>query len=121
MTSQQPEGRIGEVHFPMDDPVPGGEGLYGEYPWVESGENFVEELEDDEAAEVTEWDVGGTWRRDAGDGWNYVFYLTGTDRERVIDTARQLAALGGMPAGAYMLWNTSDPLELGVGTRVQLS
>ena len=114
---------ICEVHFPLviaegvvsDDPNE-------RFPWVEVGEEWVEDLEDVDPSGVVEWDASDAWASiPGGETDEYVYYLTGDTAEEMMAAARTLASLDGMPTGAYAILGVSEPLDLGEGERVQLS
>ncbi|GAA1496239.1 hypothetical protein [Paeniglutamicibacter kerguelensis] len=114
---------ICEVHFPLvisEDVVSGD--LNERFPWVEVGEEWIEDLEDLDPPGVAEWDTSDAWSSvPGGETDEYVYYLTGDTSEEMLAAARTLASLEGMPAGAYAILGVSDPLELGEGQKVQLS
>lgn len=116
--------RIAEVHFPFGEDLD--ECLFDPreaYPWVALADEWVMALEEQPHAVVTEWDSSDTVVSDPGgenEADEYVFFLRGGSDEDKLRTARQLAALEGMPGNAYVIL-TDDDSDEGVGTRVDLS
>ncbi|MCU1675594.1 MAG: hypothetical protein JWM93_352 [Frankiales bacterium] len=90
-----------EIHVPID----------GSDGWVEDLEDFLGDLEDSGDVEV--YDDAEV----VGDA--HVFYLTGTQQQRLLDVAKRVAARPGVPAGTFAVV-TDDKSAHGTGRRVSL-
>ncbi|MBB2948956.1 hypothetical protein FB565_008742 [Actinoplanes lutulentus] len=98
---------IVEIHVPLT-PTPGGP----QFPWIETVEDFLVELEDEGAAES--YDEGEEF------GDNYVFFITGGTEKALLAAASRVATLDGVPPGAFALVTDDEADEMGVGRRVDL-
>ena len=100
-----------EIHVPLTP----AEGLApGEYPfpWIERIEDFIVELEDD--CGVESYDDGEEY------GDVYVFFITGADEATLLTAASRVAALDGVPGGAFAMVTDDEAPEFGMGRRVEL-
>ncbi|MEV7758356.1 hypothetical protein AB0O16_14510 [Microbacterium sp. NPDC089180] len=100
-----------EVHVPLaPSTVPDGE---YPYPYLETIESFLFQLEGEGRGEMY------------GDGeeydGEYLFFLADADEDALLDLARELSALPGVPPGTYAIVSTTDTEEWGVGRRVELA
>lgn len=100
-----------EIHVPLA-PSPDAVGDEDPFFWVDDVEDRLAELEEDAELEVFE-DAEET-------DDEYVFFVTGAPRDRLLRAASDIAQGVGMPPGAYAVLSTDDADELGVGERVDL-
>lgn len=99
-----------EVHIPLV-PAVVPEGQYP-YPYLESIEDFLFRLDGQGRGEM--YDDG-----EEHDG-EYLFFLADASEEVLLDLARQLKALPGVPPETYAIVSTKDAEEWGVGRRVDV-
>lgn len=100
-----------EIHVPLT-PVPDpAEGAYP-FPWIDDVEDFLAAVEDEGGAEV--FDEG------VEDEDRYVFFVTGAEERALLEVASRLAALPGVPAGAFAVVSDEPGEEIGRGRRVEL-
>jgi hypothetical protein len=100
-----------EIHVPLT-PVPGlGPGEYP-FPWIDSVEEFLSELEDDGTIEVP--DDGEEF------GDVYVFFISGAAEADLLAAASRVAGLDDVPGGAFAMVTDDAAAEWGLGRRVGL-
>lgn len=97
---------IVEIHVPI---APNAAGDY-EYPWIDDIEEYLEELDGPDGEEY-----------DSGEelGNEYLFFVSGAPEPTLIDLARRISHLPGVPSGVYVTVNDSDG-DMGEGRRVDL-
>lgn len=102
-----------EIHVPLT-PVEGlAEGDYP-FPWIETiEEGFLFQLEEGSGAGEV-FDDG----EELGD--EYLFFVWNGPEDALIELARQVANLPGVPQGVYAVVTSSDAEEMGKGRRVEL-
>ena len=100
-----------EIHVPMT-PSPDVAGDEDPFFWIDDVEDRLAELEEDEELEV--FDDGEEVDEE------YVFFVTGAPRDRLLRAASDIALGVGMPTGVYAVLSTDDADEIGVGERVDL-
>jgi hypothetical protein len=100
-----------EIHVPLT-PTPGlPSGAYP-LPWIEQVEDFLVDLEDEGAAEA--YDAATSL------GDHFVFLLAGATEAGLLSAASRVAALDGVPVGAFALVTDTDAPDMGTGRRVDL-
>ncbi|MGA7147526.1 MAG: hypothetical protein WBX17_03430 [Microbacterium sp.] len=101
-----------EIHVPLT-PMKGlGEGEYP-LPFLETIENFLFGLD--------EVDGGGEMYDDGEQlDAEYLYFVWQASENELIDLARRIADLPGVPAGVYAVVTDSESEEMGVGERVTL-
>ncbi|WP_405101854.1 hypothetical protein [Micromonospora sp. NBC_01412] len=100
-----------EIHIPLV-PTPGLPVDAYPFPWIERIEDFLVGL--DEAGQVEVPDDGEQY-----DG-NYVFFIAGANEDVLLKAASRVAALDGVPAGAFAMVTRDDAEEMGLGRHVDL-
>ncbi|TDC77944.1 hypothetical protein E1193_21580 [Micromonospora sp. KC606] len=100
-----------EIHVPLVATPGLTEDEYA-FPWIEDVGDFLADL--DEQGDVQEYDDGEEY------GEVYVFFITGTREEVLLAVASRVAALDGVPAGAFAMVTDDDAEEFGMGRRVDL-
>ncbi|MDI6102423.1 hypothetical protein QLQ12_27770 [Actinoplanes sp. NEAU-A12] len=100
-----------EIHVPLT-PTPGLEPGAYPFPWIDQIEEFLAESEEDGSFEVA--DDGEEF------GEVYVFFLRGADEAMLLGVASRVAALDGVPAGAFAMVTDNEAAEYGLGRRVGL-
>ncbi|GLF94960.1 hypothetical protein [Streptomyces yaizuensis] len=100
-----------EIHVPLT-PAPGlPDGAYP-FPWIDAVEDFLTGLE--ERGPVRVHDDGEE------DGDAYVFFVTGAGEEALLAVASRVAALSGVPAGAFAVVGDDTAEEPGQARRIPL-
>ena len=102
---------IVEIHVPLEEAPGTSEGSYA-YPWIDRVEDFLADLE--EEGEAEEYDDG-----EQCEG-AYVFFITGAAEADLLAVASRVAALPGIPGGAFAVVSDAGAEEAGVGRRVEL-
>ncbi|GAA1468149.1 hypothetical protein [Microbacterium thalassium] len=99
-----------EIHVPLIPAEGVGEDDYP-FPWIETIETFLFDLEDGDRGEM--YDDGEEL------GGEYLFFVWGAPEDVLIDVARDIANLRGVPEGTYA--RVSDTgADMGEGRRVAL-
>ncbi|XMN09256.1 hypothetical protein ACK8N7_26085 [Streptomyces griseobrunneus] len=101
---------IVEIHVPLRVAPDLPAGAYP-FPWIDQVEDFLADLEDEDAVAVFEGEE---------DGDAYVFLVTGAACEELLAVAARVAALPGVPAGAFAVVSDDEAEEFGRGRRVAL-
>jgi hypothetical protein len=101
-----------EIHVPLT-PVPGLQPGDYPFPWIDTVEEFLSELEDDGTVEVP--DDGEEF------GDVYVFFIRGAGETELLAAAARVAALDDVPAGAFAMVTDDEAPEWGLGRRVPLT
>ncbi|TCO44924.1 hypothetical protein EV646_10996 [Kribbella antiqua] len=103
-----------EIHLPLNGAggIPPGDPGY-EFGWIDDIEEFL----DDESSD------GGFDIYDDGEeiGGVYVFFVAGAPEEVLLSVAADVAALPGVPSGAFAVVTDDKSDEIGTGRRVALS
>ncbi len=100
-----------EIHVPLVSP-PGLPAGAWPFPWIRVVDDFLADLEDRGEAEV--FDEGEEFGR------AYAFFITGPDLNRLLAVANRVAALPGIPSGAFAVVTDDEAEEMGRGRRVKL-
>ncbi|WP_106330137.1 hypothetical protein [Actinoplanes italicus] len=100
-----------EIHVPLT-PNPGLQPGDYPFPWIDTVEEFLSELEDDGTVEVP--DDGEEF------GDVYVFVIRGAGEADLLAAASRVAALDDVPAGAFAMVTDDEAPEWGLGRRVPL-
>jgi hypothetical protein len=100
-----------EIHVPLT-PAPGLEPGDYPYPWIDTIEEFLSELEDDGTVEVP--DDGEEF------GDVYVFFIRGAGETDLLAAASRVVALDDVPTGAFAMVTDDEAAEWGLGRRVAL-
>ena len=103
-----------EIHVPLTGNggiLPGAPGY--EFGWIDDIEEFLEDESSDGSFDIYDEgeEVGGT----------YAFFVSGAAEEILLNVAANIAALPGIPSGAFAIVTDSQSEELGTGRRVPLS
>ena len=97
-----------EIHVPLvASPVPEGE---HPFPWIDSVMGYLMDLDG------TSGEMYGDGE-EFGDG--YLFFLAGAPESDLLNLARRVADLPGVPAGVYATVTDTDA-DMGEGRRVDL-
>jgi hypothetical protein len=113
--SQDPIGGqlVVEIHLPLNGAggIPPGDPGY-EFGWID----VIEEFLDDESSDGS-FDI-----YDDGEeiGQAYVFFVAGAPEELLLSVAAEVAALPGVPSGAFAVVTDDNSEEMGTGRRVAL-
>lgn len=101
-----------EIHIPVPTPEEVESGAQ-EHPvvWIERVEDFLAERHG-EALEV--FDDGEQY------GDVYIFFIAAADEQTLLRAASQVAALDGVPTGAFAMVTDDAAEEFGMGRRVDL-
>lgn len=100
---------IVEIHVPLT-PTPGlGANDYA-FPWIDDIEAYLGELD---GSDGEMYDDG----EELGD--EYLFFVSGAPEADLIQVARRVARLDGVPKGVYAVVNDSEG-DMGEGSRVNL-
>lgn len=103
-----------EIHVPLTPTRDLGEGEY-EFPWIDTIEQFLAELEADDRFE------GAMLHGDGEEvGEHYVFFVSGASERMLLQAATAVVQLSGVPTGAFAVISDSDAGEFGLGDRVEL-
>ena len=100
-----------EIHVPLTPTPDLPPGTYP-LPWIEQVEDFLVELEEDGAA--------GSYDEGTSFGDYFVFFLAGADEASLLAAGSRVAALNGVPAGAFALVTDTEAPDMGTGRRVDL-
>jgi hypothetical protein len=84
-----------------------------EFPWIDEVEEYLAEQEEKGTFEV--YDDGEEL------GGAYLFFITGASEETLLTIAADVAALPGVPRGAFAIVTDDEAEEMGVGRRVPLT
>ncbi len=102
-----------EIHVPLTPTEGLAEGDYP-FPWIETiEEGFLFQLEEGSGSGEV-FDDG----EELGD--EYLFFVWNAPEDALIELARQVANLPGVPHGVYAVVTSSDAGEMGTGRRVEL-
>ncbi|WBC12600.1 hypothetical protein O7600_15540 [Micromonospora sp. WMMA1998] len=104
-------GLIVEIHVPL---VPGGRTADAyPFPWIDDVEALLGDLEEQGEIEVI----------DEGEECDdvYVFAVGGADEAGLLAAASRVAALDGVPGGAFAVVTDDETDEIGQGRRVNLA
>ncbi|MFI6680670.1 class I SAM-dependent methyltransferase [Kribbella sp. NPDC050470] len=107
------EAVIVEIHVPLSGEggiLPGEAGY--EFGWIDDVEEFLDDESSDGSFEI--YDEGEEY------GDTYVFFITGAGEDALLSTAVAVAALPGVPAGAFAVITDEESEEIGTGRRVAL-
>lgn len=101
-----------EVHVPLTPTKGLGEGDYP-FPFLETIEEFLFGLDDVE---------GGGEIYDDGEELDgeYLYFVWQASESELIELARRIADLPGVPAGVYAVVTDSESQEMGTGEKVTL-
>ncbi|MGA3541833.1 hypothetical protein ACK8GE_21375 [Micromonosporaceae bacterium DT194] len=102
---------IVEIHVPLVAAQGVAEDEYA-FPWIDDVQDFLADL--GEQGDVREYDDGEEY------GDVYVFFLTGTREEGLLDVASRVATLDGVPTGTFAMITDDEAEEFGMGRRVNL-
>lgn len=100
-----------EVHVPLV-PQPGLSADEYQFPWIDTVEQFLAELEDSGRGEM--FDDG----EELAD--EYVFFVWQAAERELVALARRIADLPGVPEGVYAVVTDDDSEQTGTGRRVEL-
>ena len=84
-----------------------------EYPYLETIENFLFELDGKGRGEM--YDDGEDYEGE------YLFFVANASEDALLNLAREIRQLPGVPSETYAVVSTTDAEEWGVGRRVDLS
>ena len=102
-----------EIHVPLTPAVGLAEGEYP-FPWIETiEEGFLFQLEEGSGSGEV-YDDG----EQLGD--EYLFFVWNAPEDALIELARRVAQLPGVPEGVYAIVTDTDSEEMGTGRRVDL-
>ncbi len=102
-----------EIHVPLTPAAGLAEGEYP-FPWIETiEEGFLFQLEEGSGSGEV-YDDG----EQLGD--EYLFFVWNAPEDALIELARRVAQLPGVPDGAYAIVTDTDSEEMGTGRRVDL-
>lgn len=101
-----------EIHVPVPTPEEVGTGER-EHPivWIEKVEDFLAGLHGEE---LEVFDDGEQ------DGDVYIFFIAAADERTLLRAASRVAALDGVPGGAFAMVTDDAAEEFGMGRRVDL-
>lgn len=91
-----------EVHVPMV-PTQGLATRDDQFPWMGAVEDHV--------GSASGVQMGGDAEQS---GEEYLFYLSGADEDRLIEVAREIAGLSGVPSGVYAVVPDADRTDSGL-------
>lgn len=116
VASQDLSGRqvVVEIHVPLNGSggiLPGEPGY--EFGWIDDIEEFLADESSDGSFDI--YDDGEDF------GETYVFFLAGAPEDVLLHVAADVAALPGIPAGAFAVVTDDQSEEIGNGRRVALS
>ncbi|SNT62592.1 hypothetical protein SAMN05216276_109215 [Streptosporangium subroseum] len=100
-----------EIHVPLHE-TPGLAETEYQFPWIDEIEEFLFELE--QQGEVEVFDDGEQF------GDVYVFFVAGADESALLAAASRVAALDGIPTGAFAMITDDEAAEFGLGRRIDL-
>ncbi|MEV0819896.1 hypothetical protein [Nonomuraea rubra] len=100
-----------EIHVPLREGPRLSETDYA-FPWIDVIEEFLAEVEEQGQAEV--FDDGEEF------GDVYVFFISGAEEDMLLRVASRVAALDGVPDGAFAMVSDDEAEEFGLGRRVEL-
>ncbi|WP_406046977.1 hypothetical protein [Kribbella sp. NBC_00889] len=116
VASQDPSGRqlVVEIHVPLNGAggiLPGDPGY--EFGWIDDIEEFLADESSDGSFEIYDEseEIGET----------YVFFVAGAPEQVLLRVAADVAALPGVPSGAFAVVTDDQSEEIGNGRRVALS
>lgn len=116
VASQDPSGGqlVVEIHLPLNGAggiAPGDPGY--EFGWIDDIEDFLDDESSDGSFDI--YDDGEEI------GAAYVFFVAGAPEEVLLRVAADVAALPGVPSGAFAVVTDDKSEEIGTGRRVALS
>lgn len=100
-----------EIHVPLVSPANLPDGAYP-FPWIRVVDDFLAGL--DERGEIEVFDEGEEFGR------AYAFFITGAKLDGLLAVAARVAALPGIPRGAFAVVTDDEAEEMGRGRRVKL-
>jgi len=100
---------IVEIHVPLT-PTPGLDKGEYQYPWIDDIEEHLAQLDGSAGGEFDDGE-------EVGD--EYLFFVAGATEVKLIELARRVSMLKGVPSGVYAIVNDADG-DLGTGRRVDL-
>jgi len=98
-----------EIHVPLT-PTQGRAPSDYAFPWIDDIEAYLADLD---SSQGEEYDDG----EELGD--EYLFFLVGAPEADLLQVARQVSQLDGVPKGVYAVVNDSEG-AMGQGRRVEL-
>jgi len=100
-----------EIHVPL---TPDANATEGEirFPWIESLEEFTEQLEEEGEIFVVE-------QGDEYEG-SYVIVITGAERSALLGVANRVGSLPGIPSGVFAVLTDDEADELGQGQQIEI-
>ncbi len=101
-----------EIHVPLTPDANATEGDV-RFPWIETLEEFTEQLEEEGEIFVVE-------QGDEYEG-SYVIVITGGEEQTLLGVANRLASLPGIPTGVVAVLTDDEADELGQGQQVEIS
>jgi hypothetical protein len=103
-----------EIHVPLKGAggIPPGDPAY-EFAWIDDIEEFLDDESSDGSFDI--YDEG-----EEIDG-AYVFFVAGAPEEVLLSVAANVAALPGIPSGAFAVVTDDTSEEIGTGRRAALS
>ena len=101
-----------EIHVPLTPDANATEGDV-RFPWIETREEFTEQLEEEGEIFVVE-------QGDEYEG-SYVIVITGGEEQTLLGVANRLASLPGIPTGVVAVLTDDEADELGQGQQVEIS
>jgi hypothetical protein len=103
-----------EIHLPLNGAggIPPGDPGY-EFGWIDDIEEFLDDESSDGSFDIYDdgEEIGGA----------YVFFVAGAPEEILLSVAADVAALPGVPSGAFAVVTDDRSEEIGAGRRVALS
>lgn len=99
---------IVEIHIPLVETPGIPEGSHP-FPWIDRIDDFLVDLEEAEDYDESEEYDGA-----------HVFFVTGAPETVLLAVASRVAALPGVPGGAFAVVSDQEAEEIGVGRRVEL-
>ncbi|WP_232838520.1 hypothetical protein [Streptomyces geranii] len=97
-----------EIHVPLEEVPATPEGSHP-FPWIDRVDDFLADLEEAEDYDESDEYEGA-----------HVFFVTGAPEAVLLAVASRVAALPGVPGGAFAVVSDQAAEEIGVGRRVEL-
>ncbi|WP_329277190.1 hypothetical protein [Streptomyces sp. NBC_01451] len=99
---------IVEIHVPLGKVSATPDGSHP-FPWIDRVDDFLVNLEEAEEHDESDECEGA-----------HVFFVTGVPEAVLLAVASRVAALPGVPGGAFAVVSDQEAEEIGVGRRVEL-